>query len=145
MKIKIAAILITTLSGFCFMHTYSAEDIRKFGLEFLHNKRDENGNTFWHQLALKSDGFKDWSQVEAEKNSFKCVNKNWLPNPLIENNDNNTARKEAKIKFMRAGNPVSGLLVMHLRQQEEAFLNQMALEINREIMKVAQNMEHPNK
>ena len=69
---------------------------RKSGLEFLHNKRDENGNTFWHQLALKSDGFKDWSQVEAEKNSFKHDNKNWLPNPLIENNDNNSARKKQK-------------------------------------------------
>ena len=119
-----------------------AMDIRKFGLEFPHNKQDEHGNTFWHRLVIECD---DWSQIELKKIIFKQNNKNWLPNPMIENEEGRTARKEAKIMYCRSGNPLCGLLVMHLNDIEKNYLNQVAVKLNREMMAVAQNYEHPNK
>src|SRR4029078_7838903 len=92
-----------------------ATDIRKFGLEFLHNKQDENGNTFWHRLAQESGKFDDWSQVTEKEKIFKENNNNWLPNPFIENKEGNTARKEAKRTVSQTGNPVAALLLVYLK------------------------------
>jgi len=120
------------------------DDIRKFGLKVPHNKQDLDGNTFWHQLAFASNRFQDWSQVVEKERIFRADNNNWLPNPLIENNNGNTAKKEAKKIFKQSGNPISGLLVVHLRKSEEIYLNRMALKTNRERMKYAQYLEHPH-
>lgn len=117
-------------------------DIRKAWLEFDHNKQDENGNTFWHNLVHKSERFEDWSEVKQEENVFKQNNKNWMPNPLICNNDGRTARQEAKIVFKRSGNPVAGLLVINLRQSEDSFLSTVALKDNRKLMDVAQYFDY---
>ena len=126
------------------MSSQNNVDIRKFGLEFPHNKQDEQGNTFWHQLALVSNGFQDWKQVQEQENIFRTNNNNWLPNPLIENKQGKTAKQEAKEIFKKTGNPVSGLLAVYLRQSEEGYLDKTAQQFNREMMKVAQNMEHPH-
>lgn len=120
-------------------------DIRKAWLEFSHNTQDENGNTFWHRLAQESEKLEDWSEVTQKENVFKKNNKNWMPNPLILNHAGKTARKEAKEVFNRSGNPVAGLLVIHLRRSEESFLNMVALKPNRMLMNIAQYTEHPNK
>ncbi|HLW72875.1 MAG TPA: hypothetical protein VKR54_02400 [Candidatus Babeliales bacterium] len=124
-------------------NTQDIVDIRTFGLEFQHNRRDEGGNTFWHQLARVSACLSDWSEVENHKEKFKQYNNNWLPNPCIVNNDGKTARQETKAVFKKTGNPVAGLLVDHLKQTEFAFLNKMALKINREQTAIAQHLEFP--
>ena len=120
-------------------------DIRKFGLEFPHNKQDERKNSFWHKLAFECEGFDDWSQVERRMEFFKQNNSNWMPNPLIENLDGRTARKEAKNCFSKTGNPVCGLLAMYLKQTEDVYLNKMASKSNREDMNVMQKYEYPEK
>lgn len=118
-------------------------DIRKFGLEFKHNKQDERKNTFWHQLARDCVTFEDWSEVEVRKQIFKRNNKNWLPNPLIVNEDGKTAKKEAKAMYNKTGNPVCALLVIHLQQIEFGYLNKMALKVSRDQMAIAQHLEFP--
>lgn len=120
-------------------------DMRTFGLEFPHNKQDENGNTFWHQLALISEITSDWPEITQRINEFKQNNKKWLPNPFIQNNNGKTARQVAADVFKQSGNPVSGLLAnVYLKQQEDGFLNQMALRASREQTAIAQQFEHPN-
>jgi hypothetical protein len=120
-------------------------DIRTFGLEFPHNKQDENGNTFWHQLALISEVVADWAEVSQRINNFKQNNKKWLPNPFILNKNGKTARQVAEDIFNQSGNPISGLLAfVYLKQQEDQFLDKMALKANREMTAVAQKFEHPN-
>lgn len=119
-------------------------DIRKFGLEFLHNKQDEHKNTFWHMLAIESEKFDDWSQVEQRMNLFKQSNKDWLPNPLIENEHGRSAKKEAKEVFKKSGNPVAALLVRYLHQTEYNYLNKVALKSSRDDMLVMQKYQHPN-
>lgn len=141
--------LLGIIAGFYCMHAaegrkLATDDIRKFGLEFSHNKQDSHGNTFWHQLALVSNDFQDWSEVMERERIFRNNNKNWLPNPLIENNNGNTAKKEAKKIFKESGNPISGLLVVYLRKLEEGYLDKMALKINRERMIYVQHLEHPH-
>jgi hypothetical protein len=120
-------------------------DIRVFGLEFPHNRQDELGNTFWHNLALGSEISVDWSEMNQKMNNFKQNNKNWLPNPFILNNNGKTARQVAKDAFNQSGNPISGLLAfVYLKQQEDSFLNQMALKASREATAHAQQFPHPN-
>lgn len=121
-------------------------DIRKCGLEFAHNKQDEYNNTFWHKLAIECKTVEDWSEVDQKMEQFKQNNKNWLPNPLIENRSGKTAKKKAKESYMRSGNPVCGLLVVYLKQTELNYLNTMALKSSRDLMDLAQKagLEHPN-
>lgn len=119
-------------------------DIRKFGLEFQHNKQDEHDNTFWHQLAYDCDMLDDWSDIETKINKFKENNKDWLPNPLIENKNGKTAKKEAKQKFAETGNVICAALVVFFKQKEEGYLCAMALKKNRENMAIFQHLNHPN-
>lgn len=144
---NILAIMILSAAGLTAEKIIASEatDIRKFGLEFLHNKQDENGNTFWHRLARESGKFDDWSQVTEKERIFKENNNNWLPNPFIENKEGNTARKEAKSIVRKTGNPVAALLVVYLKQSEDGYVNKVALKQNRELMAVAQKYAHPNK
>src|SRR5438132_8690831 len=107
-------------------------DMRKAWLEFPHNKQDENGNTFWHALARESEKLEDWSQVEEKIGQFKKNNKQWMPNPLLTNNNGKTARQEAKESYNRSGNAVAGLLVMYLRTDQNNFFNKMALKASRD-------------
>jgi len=108
-------------------------DIRTFGLEFHQNKQDALGNTFLHNLALASETFIDWSEVNQEVNTFQQNNKNWLPNPFVLNNNGKTARRVAKDVFNQSGNPISGLLAsVYLKKQEDYFLNEMSFKMNRE-------------
>lgn len=121
-------------------------DMRKAWLEFPHNKQDENGNTFWHNLARESEHFQNWSQVHEKMEQFKKDNKNWLPNILLINKNGKTARQEAKASYNRSGNAVAGLLAfVFLKQQEDNFLNKMAVKDSRDMMSYAQHYEHPNK
>jgi hypothetical protein len=120
-------------------------DIRVFGLEFPHNKQNDLGNTFWHNLALGSEISVDWSEINQRINNFKQNNNNWLPNPFILNNNGKTARQVAEDVFNQSGNPISGLLAfVFLKQQEDSFLNQMALKASRDAMAHAQQFRHPN-
>ena len=145
-RVLIASAMITMSTTVVAMNTNNAvTDIRKFGLEFPHNKQDERKNTFWHKLAIESKDFDDWTQVEERIGSFKQNNKYWMPNPLIENVDGKTARKEAKASFSKTGNPICGLLVMYFKQTEDNYLNKVALKNNREDMVVMQKYEHPHK
>jgi hypothetical protein len=120
-------------------------DIRKFGLEFPHNKQDERKNTFWHKLAVECEQCEDWSEVETKKELFKQNNNNWLPNPLIENESGNTAKKEAKARYNRSGNPVCGLLVYHFQAVESEYLNKLAVKENQGLMLLVQHGRHPGK
>jgi hypothetical protein len=120
-------------------------DIRKRWLEFPHNKQDENGNTFWHQLAIESKTAQDWMEMELKMAVFKQRHNYWLPNPLIENNEGRTAKKEAKKIFSQSGNPVCALLVMYLNQNEYNFVNKVAVKSSRFLMDLGQYYEHPNK
>ena len=144
MVIVLAMVTMTT-AVIAMDNKNGAVDIRKFGLEFPHNKQDERNNSFWHKLAFECESFDDWSQVEQKMELFKQNNKNWMPNPLIENLDGRTARKEAKNCFSKTGNPVCGLLVMYLKQTEDSYLNRMALKNNREDMNIMQKYEYPEK
>ena len=121
----------------------SVVDVRKFGLEFGHNKQDERKNTFLHKLAFECEGFNDWSQAMQRIEFFMQNNKNWMPNPLVENSDGRTARKEAKESFKRTGNPVCGVFVIYLKQIEYNYFNKMALKSNRDLMAIAQYKELP--
>jgi hypothetical protein len=144
-KVFAIAIIIATSFATEKIMANEASDIRKFGLEFLHNKQDENGNTFWHRLAQESKNFDDWSQVTEKEKIFRENNGNWLPNPFIENKEGNTARKEVKSVVKKTGNPVSALLVIYFSKLEEGYAGKVALKENRELMAVAQKCPHPNK
>lgn len=144
-RLMVATMVIMSTTAVAMDSKNGVVDIRKFGLEFPHNKQDERKNTFWHKIASNCEGFDDWSQVEQRMDLFKQNNKNWMPNPLIENEHGRTARKEAKIGYSRTGNPVCGLLVMYFKQTEDAYLNKVALKGNRNLMSVMQNYEYPNK
>src|SRR5579864_6648895 len=96
-KLIIMILLFSTAQTYTMEATKQGEetgetlDVRKMYLNFPHNKRDKAGNTFWHQLALKSAKFTDWSQVNAEIGNFMANNNQWLPNPFITNNGGKTA------------------------------------------------------
>lgn len=120
-------------------------DMRQAWKEFPHNKQDELGNTFWHNLARESEKLEDWSQVNEKIEKFLKDNKRWMPNILLTNNNGKTARQEAKESYNRSGNAVAGLLVIYLRSTEDNFLNKTALKDNRNMMSYAQHFEHPNK
>ena len=137
---KVGVILLAII---CF--NLNSMDMREFGKQFDHNKQDSTGNTFWHDLARESVKLENWSQVVAREVLFKEQNKNWLPNPFIQNAEKKTARQEAKLQFKQTGNPVCGLLAVHLRQLEEDYLNKLALKENRESMEQAQHHQYPDK
>lgn len=122
-------------------------DMRKFAIEFPQNKQDEYNNTFLHHLAKDSEDFEDWSEVMQRVEVFMSNNKNWMPNPFIHNKNGKTARQEAKKIFTNTGNPVSGVLVMYLKQMEDNTVNKLALKDGREktILALQQGIEHPNK
>jgi hypothetical protein len=136
-KLVIMLIVVVMVSA----HTISAMDIRKFGLEFPHNKQDAQGNTFWHDLAYESGRFEDWSQIQQKIKNFEEKNNNWLPNPLIKNKNGKTARQEAKKVFADSGNAVSGLLIHYLAGTEQGYFNKMALKVNRDAMANAQHVD----
>ena len=149
MKKIIIASLIFNITQIKSMDNYTnlnepIQDIREAFLKFPHNKQDENGNTFWHQLAYASAEFDDWSQVEKLINDFKNNNKNWLPNPFIKNKNDNTAKEEAEKIFHQSGCPVCGFLVFYLENLERNFLGAMAIKSNMELMETAQEKEHPD-
>jgi len=122
-------------------------DMRKFAIEFPQNKQDECNNTFLHHLAKDSKNFEDWSEVMQRVELFMSNNKNWMPNPFIYNNSGKTARQEAKKIFTNTGNPVSGVLVMYLKQMEDNAVNKLALKDQREktILALQQGVEFPKK
>lgn len=138
MNIKKLGLAIVVVSTIQTSHTM---DIRKAWLDFPHNKQEECGNTFWHQLVKKAEGFEDWSEVNKEIELFMINHQRWMPNPMIRNDQNNTARKEAKISFEKNGNAVVGLLVVYLRNSESEFLNKVALQENRKLMNYAQYLD----
>lgn len=143
-RILVASAMITmSIAVVAMDNKNGAVDIRKFGLGFAHNTQDEHKNTFWHRLALKCEGFDDWSDVEKEKAFFKENNKDWLPNPLIENEKGNSARREAKASFKRSGNPVCGLLVFHLWDIEREYLNTLAVKESQRLMLLVQQGKYP--
>ncbi len=120
----------------------SALDVSKMWLQYPHNARDEYGNTFWHQLACGSEHFIDWSEVTIKEKLFKFNHNKWTPNPFIENKNNKTARQEVKYVFKRSKNPVAGLLVVYLRQQEENFLYKIAVKEYRDAMPTLQYVDY---
>ncbi|SRR5260221_1931649 len=141
--IQLSLCLIITSYNIIAMESHkNALDISKMWLQYPHNARDEHGNTFWHQLARGSEHFTDWPEVTQKENWFKQKHKNWTPNPFIENNNKKTARKEAKDVFKKSGNPVTGLLVVYLRQREESFLYKVAVKEYRDAMPTAQYIDY---
>jgi hypothetical protein len=153
---KVAAWMLISVSSYVVYHYFfkkseiptivsSPLDIRKMWLDFPHNKQDEHGNTFWHQLAQKSAQFTDWSQVNEEIGAFMSENKKWLPNPFIENKRGRTAHKEAELIFEKCGNPVTAGVVLHLHRMEEKYLDSVAWQKSRDSMNSAQYQEHPSK
>jgi len=120
-------------------------DMRKAWKEFPHNKQDEHGNTFWHNLARESEKLEDWSQVNEKIGQFMNDNKRWLPNPLLTNIEGKTARQEAKESYNRSGNAVAARLINHLKNLETNFVNETSLQYNRNLMSCLQLFEHPNK
>jgi hypothetical protein len=126
-------LLITIMSNFvvAMENKKDIADMRIFALEFHQNKQDERKNTFLHTLAFDSENFEDWSEVMQKVEVFMSNNKKWMPNPFILNANGKTARQEAKGVFAKTGNPVSGVLVMYLKQMEDNAVNKLAIKNQR--------------
>ncbi len=98
-------------------------DTRIFLKERPYNKQDKHGNTFLHQLALDCSRFSEWKEISKELQQFADAHNGNTPNPLLENNDQATARKLAKAKFNKYGNPICGTLILFLREAEFMYVD----------------------
>ncbi len=98
-------------------------DARTFLKDRPYNKQDEQGNTFLHKLALISHTFSEWKDISQKMHQFAETNNGNMPNPLIENYKNETARKLTKDQFKKYGNPISGTFILFLREAEYRHLD----------------------
>jgi hypothetical protein len=111
--------------------TNATIDARIFLKDRPYNKQDAQGNTFLHQVALISHRFSEWKDISQKMNQFAEKNNGNMPNPLIENLDNTTARKLAKAQFKQHGNPISGTLTLFLQEAEYIYLDRCSSEEGR--------------
>jgi len=109
-------------------------DARTFLRERPHNKQNEQGNTFLHEIALNCSRFDEWKQLSQKMDQFANENGNNIPNPLLENNDHATARKLAKAQFNASGSPICGTLIVFLREAEFLFCDRCSSEEGRKAL-----------